>query len=80
MSSILRTLHQMNALVYDSVYGFGFNLHYIADYLSQHSNHNPMAKRNFSLAKIYTGGLDITNWVNYSKEEQEEALKKEWYI
>lgn len=23
MSSILRTLHQMNALVYDSVYGFG---------------------------------------------------------
>ena len=56
MSSILRTLHQMNALVYDSVYGFGFNLHYIADYLGQHSNHNPMAKRNFSLPKIYTGG------------------------
>ena len=80
MSSILRVLHQMNALVYDSVYGFGFNLHYIADYLGQHSNHNPMAKRDFSLPKIYTGGIDITNWVNYSKEEQEEALKKEWYI
>ena len=80
MSSILRTLHQMNALVYDSVYGFGFNLHYIADYLGQHSNHNPMAKRDFSLPKIYTGGIDITDWVNYSKEEQEEALKKEWYI
>lgn len=70
----------MNALVYDSVYGFGFNLHYIADYLGQHSNHNPMAKRDFSLPKIYTGGIDITDWVNYSKEEQEEALKKEWYI
>ena len=80
MSSILRTLHQMNALVYDSVYGFGFNLHYIADYLLQHSNYNPMAKRNFSLPKIYTGGIDITNWINYSKEEQDTALKKDWYI
>jgi integrase len=80
MSSILSVLHQMNVLVYDSVYGFGFNLHYIADYLDQHSTHNPMSKRNFSIPKIYTGGLEITNWNSYTSEEHQEALKKDWYI
>ncbi|CAM4175916.1 site-specific integrase [Flavobacterium antarcticum] len=80
MSSILSALHQMNALVYDSVYGFGFNLQYIADYLGQHSIINPMYKRDFSIPKIYSGGLEITNWDSYTFDQQQEALKKDWYI
>jgi integrase len=80
MSSILSTLHQMNALVYDSVYGFGFNLQYIADYLGQYSKPAPMSKRKFSLPKIYTGGVEITNWDSYTISEQLEALQKDWYI
>ena len=80
MSSILSALHQINALVYDSVYGFGFNLQYIADYLGQHSILNPMSKRDFSIPKIYTGGLEITNWDSYTSDQQQEALKKDWYI
>ena len=80
MSSILSALHQMNALVYDSVYGFGFNLQYIADYLRQNSILNPMSKRDFSIPKIYTGGLVITNWDSYASDQQQEVLKKDWYI
>jgi hypothetical protein len=37
-------------------------------------------KKNFSVPKIYTGGVDITLWNELSKEEQKQALSKDWYI
>jgi integrase len=80
MPSILSTLHQINDLVYGSVYGFEFNFYYIAEYLGQFSKINKMLKSDFSLPKIYTGGLEITEWESYSKEKQSDALKKDWYI
>ncbi len=80
MLTILSALHQINDLVYDSVYGFGLNLHYIANYLSDYSKLNTMSKRNFSIPKIYSGGIDITDWESFSKERQEAALKKDWYV
>ncbi|MGV9004716.1 tyrosine-type recombinase/integrase [Flavobacterium sp.] len=80
MSSILKTLHQINDLVYDSVYGFDFNFHYIAEYLGHFSKLKTMSKTEFSIPKIYTGGVEIENWGNLSIDEQSEALKKDWYI
>jgi integrase len=37
-------------------------------------------KKKFSVPKIYTGGVDITLWNELSKEEQKQALSKDWYI
>ena len=37
-------------------------------------------KRNYSDPKIYTGGIEITNWTKYTKAEQEIALKKNWFV
>ena len=46
-----------------------------------HENvHGLNMKLNFSAPKIYTGGLAILQWSNYSKQEQNDALKKDWYI
>ncbi|MFT5753876.1 MAG: integrase [Flavobacterium sp.] len=80
MPSILKTLHQINDLVYGSVYGFEFNFFYIAEYLDQFSKIKTMLKPDFSVPKIYSGGIKVTEWENFSKELQKEALKKDWYI
>ncbi|NHM05704.1 site-specific integrase [Flavobacterium sp. CYK-4] len=37
-------------------------------------------KHHFSEPKIFTGGVAISDWKNLSKTEQEEALKKDWYL
>ncbi|MFT3793308.1 tyrosine-type recombinase/integrase [Flavobacterium sp.] len=37
-------------------------------------------KLNFSEPKIFTGGIAMANWAKLSKEAQNEALKKDWYI
>ena len=42
--------------------------------------HDLQMKSNFSEPKIYTGGIDINQWNKYSKEEQQIALSKDWYI
>ena len=80
MSSILKTLHQINDLVYGSVYGFEFNFCYIAEYLGQFSKLKKMSKPDFSTPKIYTGGIEISEWENFNNIQQSEALKKDWYI
>lgn len=45
-----------------------------------HQTGHTLAKKNFSLPRIYTGGVDITLWNELSKEEQNKALSKDWYI
>ena len=37
-------------------------------------------KRNYSEPKIYSGTLDYKKWSKYSKTEQDEALKKDWFV
>ena len=37
-------------------------------------------KLNYSEPKIFTGGVDISQWNKLSKEEQKAALEKDWYI
>ncbi|WP_229796717.1 tyrosine-type recombinase/integrase [Algibacter mikhailovii] len=37
-------------------------------------------KSNYSEPKIYTGGVQISNWSKLSKLEQKNALKKDWYL
>ena len=37
-------------------------------------------KKKFTQPKIYTGGVDITLWNQHTKEEQNNALSKDWYI
>ena len=37
-------------------------------------------KLNYSHPKIYTGGVDISQWTKLSKTEQTEALQKDWYV
>lgn len=38
-----------------------------------------LAIKNFSQPRIYTGGIDITLWNELSKEEQNNAISKDWY-
>ena len=45
-----------------------------------HQNRHSLDKKNFSVPKIYTGGVDITLWNELSKEEQKNSLSKDWYI
>jgi integrase len=45
-----------------------------------HQNRHSLDKKKFSRPKIYTGGVDITLWNELSKEEQKQALTKDWYI
>ena len=45
-----------------------------------HQTGHTLAKKNFSQPRIYTGGVDITLWNELSKEEQKQALSKDWYI
>jgi len=42
--------------------------------------HDLSMKLNFSEPKIYTGGVQITDWHKCSKAEQKQALAKDWYI
>ena len=39
-----------------------------------------MAKPNFSKLMIYTGGIRIAEWKYLNKVEQQNALKKDWYV
>lgn len=36
--------------------------------------------RPFSSPKIYTGGVDISTWSELTKDQQRDALSKEWYL
>jgi len=45
-----------------------------------HQTSLSLDKKNFSEPKIYTGGVDITLWNKLSKEEQNNAISKDWYI
>jgi integrase len=45
-----------------------------------HQNRHSLDKKNFSVPKIYSGGVDITLWNELSKEEHKQALSKDWYI
>ena len=45
-----------------------------------HQTGHTLAKKNFSQPRIYTGGVDITLWNELSKEEQNKAISKDWYI
>lgn len=80
MSSFLPTLYRVYDLVYDSVYGFEENLKYIAHISNNLSKQKIMSKPNYSEPKIYTGGVEISDWKLLSKQEQTQALKKTWYI
>ena len=49
--------------------------------LAVHKNvHVLPMKLNYSEPKIYTGGVDISNWSKLSFEEKRKALNKPWYI
>jgi integrase len=37
-------------------------------------------KNDFSKPKIYTGGINVSNWKKLSKLEKELALAKDWYV
>lgn len=37
-------------------------------------------KLNYSEPKIFTGGVDVTQWNKLSKEEQKATLEKDWYL
>ncbi len=45
-----------------------------------HQIRHSLDKKKFSEPKIYTGGVDITLWNELSKEEQNNAISKDWYI
>ena len=80
MTSFLPSLYKVYDLVYDSVYGFEKNYSYIALNYSNFSKQKTMSKPNYSLPKIYTGGINIADWKLLSKQEQLDSLKKDWYI
>lgn len=42
--------------------------------------HDFTMKLNYSEPKIFTGGVDITQWNKLSKVQQNDALKKDWYL
>ena len=44
------------------------------------SVHDLPMKPNYSDPKIYTGGIQISQWNKLSKVEQNQALSKEWYV
>jgi integrase len=49
--------------------------------LNVHANvHVLSMKLNYSEPKIYTGGIDISQWSKLSKKEQTAALDKHWYL
>jgi integrase len=80
MSTFLGALYKTYDLVYDSVYGFDQNFYYLAVRETNYDKLKVMSKPNYSIPKIYTGGVDITVWNKLSKQTQLESLKKDWYI
>jgi integrase len=42
--------------------------------------HDLPMKSNYSGPYIYTGNVDMKSWSSLSKEDQENALSKEWYV
>ena len=44
------------------------------------SVHDLPMKLNYNTPKFYTGGVDISKWNKLSKDEQKQALSKEWYL
>lgn len=51
----------------------------VNDFTSQSSNLLTM-KRNYSEPKIYTGGVDITQWNKLTSKQKKEALEKDWFV
>lgn len=45
-----------------------------------HQTRHSLTKKKFSEPKIYTGGVNVTLWNELSKEEQNKAMSKDWYI
>ena len=45
-----------------------------------HQTVHTLTQKKYSEPRIYTGGVDITLWNQLSKEEQNTALSKDWYI
>jgi len=64
MSSILLLLRRVHQNVHQTV----------------HQTRHVLTEKKFSEPKIYTGGVDITLWNQLSKEEQNNAMSKDWYI
>tara|TARA_R110002050_G_scaffold204522_4_gene340211 strand:- start:145849 stop:146319 length:471 start_codon:yes stop_codon:yes gene_type:complete len=44
------------------------------------SVHDFPMKANYSEPKIFTGGVDISQWNKLSRKEQRTALSKSWYV
>ncbi len=65
MSNIFILLRTVHDTVHDAVY--------------KNTNSLLMTK-NFSIPKIYTGGVDITTWNQLNAVEKENALSKNWYL
>ncbi len=65
MSKIFLHLQKVHDTVHDAVY--------------KNTNSLLMTK-NFSIPKIYTGGVDITTWNQLNAVEKENALSKNWYL
>ena len=42
--------------------------------------HDLPMKNNYSEPKIFTGKVDVSKWNKLSKQEQNEAISKEWYV
>ena len=46
-----------------------------------HENvHDSSMKLDYSEPKLFTGGVDITQWSKLSKSKQKEALNRDWYV
>jgi hypothetical protein len=42
--------------------------------------HDLPMKTNYSEPKIFTGKVDVSKWNKLSKQEQNEAISKQWYV
>ena len=42
--------------------------------------HDLPMKTNYSEPKIFTGKVDVSKWNKLSKQEQNEAISKDWYV
>ena len=51
----------------------------VNDFTSKSANLLTM-KRNYSEPKIYTGGVDVTQWNKLTSKQKKEALEKDWFI
>ena len=65
MSIIFLHLQKVHDLVHD------LEINYFKDLLKQ---------KNFSIPKIFTGGVNTSLWSKLSEAEKKEALSKKWYI